>query len=152
MPSTNQYNWMTLSFTLKNGQEVLIRPVLPSDIIRMREGIRYLSLLLLVLSNGEISQHSLSLRFNAVTTTVKDPVLQYFTNVNYDSHFAIGAMICEDGIWKGVATARFIEDGENPDVAEWSAIVLDQYHGLGIGSCLLYYLSVVGGLESFEIF
>ena len=74
---------------------------------------------------------------------MKDSVLKYFTNINYDSHFSIGAMICEKGVWKGVASARFIEDSENPEVAEWSAIVLDQYHGLGIGSCLIYYLSAV---------
>ena len=50
-----------------------------------------------------------------------------------------------------MATARFIEDNETPEVAEWAAIVLDKYHGLGIGSCLLYYLSVVGVMRTCEV-
>ena len=70
-------------------------------------------------------------------------MLKYFTNINYDTHFAIGAMIKEDGKWKGVATASFIEDSEDPNIAEWAAIVVDKYHGLGIGSCLLYYIAYV---------
>lgn len=97
----------------------------------------------LVLTNGEVSQESLSLRFNAVTNVVKDDMLRYFTNIDYDSHFAFGALIKEGSVWKGVATARFIQDKDDPSVAEWAAIVLDAYHGMGIGSCLLYCISCV---------
>ncbi|KAK8827563.1 hypothetical protein WA577_007110 [Blastocystis sp. JDR] len=118
-------------FTLQNGMEVLIRPILPCDIVRMRE----------ILSNGEISQMSLSLRFNTVTTGVKEHMLKYFTNVDYDSHFAVSALVKDKGVWKGVATARIIEDADMEGLAEWAAIVLDDYHGMGIGSSLLYYIS-----------
>lgn len=97
----------------------------------------------LVLANGEVSQESLSFRFNAVTNVVKDDMLRYFTNIDYDSHFAFGALIKEGSTWKGVATARFIQDKDDPSVAEWAAIVLDAYHGQGIGSCLLYCISCV---------
>ena len=69
--------------------------------------------------------------------------MHYFTNINYDTHFAFAALVKEHGEWKGVATARIIQDTEDPSTAEWAAIVLDKYHGLGIGSCLLYCLSVV---------
>lgn len=109
----------------------------------MREGFVLERLLQIVLASGEISQHSLTLRFNTITTDVKEYMLKYFTNINYDTHFAVTAMIREEGSWKGVATARFIEDTEQTDTAEWAAIVLDKYHGLGIGSCLLYYISYV---------
>ena len=70
-------------------------------------------------------------------------MLRYFTNIDYDAHFAFGALIKEGSTWKGVATARFIQDKDDPSVAEWAAIVLDEYHGKGIGSCLLYCLSCV---------
>ena len=36
------------------------------------------------LENNEVSQESLSLRFNTVTFGVKDYMLKYFTNINYD--------------------------------------------------------------------
>ncbi|CBK25234.2 uncharacterized protein [Blastocystis hominis] len=120
---------------LWNGLEVLIRPILPVDIDRMKESVFH------VLSNGEVSQESLSLRFNAVTNVVKDDMLRYFTNIDYDSHFAFAALIKEGSTWKGVATARIIQDKDDSSVAEWAAIVLDAYHGMGIGSCLLYCLS-----------
>lgn len=100
--------------------------------------------MIVVLKSGEVSQRSLSLRFNTVTVGVKEHMLHYFTSIDYDTHFAVAAFVYEENRWKGVATARFIEDNENPEMAEWAAIVLDKYHSLGIGSCLLYYLSVVG--------
>ena len=75
-------------------------------------------------------------------------MLKYFTNVNYDSHFAICALVKEEGEWKGVATARIIEDSEREDSAEWAAIVLDKYHGCGIGSCLLFYIAYVTALDA----
>ena len=86
---------------------------------------------------------SLSLRYNTVTTGVKEHMLKYLTNVDYDSHFAVCALVKDNGVWKGVATARIIEDADVEGLAEWAAIVLDDYHGKGIGSCLLYYISQV---------
>ena len=83
------------------------------------------------------------MRFNNVTSTVKDSMLKYFTNIDYDTHFAIAALIREGDFWKPIASARFIEDSEDPSIAEWAALVLDRYHGLEVGSSLLYYLSIV---------
>ena len=99
---------------------------------------------MIVLQRGEVSSHSLSMRFNSVTSTVKESMLKYFTNIDYDTHFAIAALIRESDSWKPIASARFIEDSEDPSIAEWAALVLDQYHGVGVGSSLLYYLSIVG--------
>ena len=98
---------------------------------------------MVVLTSGEVSQKSLSFRFNAVTVGVKEHQLLYFTNIDYNTHFAIAALVKEGDSWKGVATARFIEDSETPSVAEWAAIVLDRYHAVGIGSILLFFISTV---------
>ena len=99
-----------------------------------------------MIETGEISQHSLSLRFNSVITKVMDSSLDYFCNVNFDSHFAIAVLIEEGCIWKGVASGRFIQDTSNPEEAEWAAIVVDSRHGHKIGSYVLYYLSVVSSV------
>ena len=96
------------------------------------------------LTSGEVCQQSLSFRFNSVTVGVKEHQLHYFTNIDYNTHFAIVALVREGDSWKGVSTARFIEDSETPSLAEWAAIVLDRYHAAGIGSILLYYISTVG--------
>lgn len=95
------------------------------------------------LTSGEVSQQSLSFRFNSVTVGVKEHQLHYFTNIDYNTHFAVAALVKENDSWKGVATARFIEDAESSSLAEWAAIVLDRYHAAGIGSILLYYISTV---------
>lgn len=49
----------------------------------------------------------------------------------------------EDGKWKGIASGRFIQDVTHPDEAEWAALVVDKKHGHKVGSCILYYLSIV---------
>ena len=51
--------------------------------------------------------------------------------------------VVENGEWRTVATARTIREIDNPEWAEWAAIVADPYHCNTIGSCLLYYLSAV---------
>ena len=66
--------------------------------------------LILVIETGEISQHSLSLRFYSVVTRVLDSSLDYLCTVDFDTHFAIGVLINEDGQWRGVASGRFIQD------------------------------------------
>lgn len=100
-----------------------------------------------MIEEGAISQQSLSLRFNAVVTRVFDSVLDYFCNVNYDSHFAVSVLMEENGEWKGVASGRFIQDESCPTEAEWAALVVDAKHGHKIGSCILYYLGYVGWNE-----
>ena len=77
-----------------------------------------------------------------------DSSLEYLCNVNFDNHFAIAVLIEENGEWKGVASGRFIQDLECPEEAEWAALVVDAKHGQKIGSCILYYLSVVRGEQT----
>ena len=99
------------------------------------------------IETGEISQHSLSLRFNSVVTKVLDSSLEYLCNVNFDTHFGIGVLMKEDGKWKGIASGRFIQDVTHPDEAEWAALVVDKKHGHKVGSCILYYLSIVRDID-----
>ena len=85
--------------------------------------------IIVVIEEGAVSQHSLSLRFNTCSTRVFDSVLDYFCNVNFDSHFAISVLLQEDGKWQGVASGRIIQDLNKPSEAEWAALVVDAKHG-----------------------
>ena len=58
-------------------------------------------------------------------------------------HMAVGCSVYEDGKWQIIATARVIREKDQPEWAEWAAIVADPYHRNGIGTCLLYYISQV---------
>lgn len=53
----------------------------------------------------------------------------------------------ENGQWVPVASGRFIQDSNNPSEAEWAALVVDAKHGHKIGSCILYYISIVSSWE-----
>lgn len=130
-------------FTLPSGERILIRPILPTDKFVMKQRDPVWKVWVIVIEEGAISQQSLSLRFNAVVTRVFDSVLDYFCNVNYDSHFAVSVLMEENGEWKGVASGRFIQDETCPSEAEWAALVVDAKHGHKIGSCILYYLGYV---------
>ncbi|KAK8792744.1 hypothetical protein WA158_004908 [Blastocystis sp. Blastoise] len=118
-------------FTLPNGLEIFIRPILPVDKLRMKE----------VLSAGQVSQKSLNFRFNSVIQKVSESALDYLTVIDYDRHVAFVALAKIDGEWKGIGSVRLIQDEIDSEYAEWAAIVCDKYHGEGIGSCLLYFLS-----------
>lgn len=58
-------------------------------------------------------------------------------------HMAVGCSVYEDGKWQTIATARVIREKDQPEWAEWAAIVADPYHRNGIGTSLLYYISQV---------
>lgn len=83
-------------------------------------------------------------------TRVLDSSLEYLCTVNFDTHFAIGVLINEDGKWRGIASGRFIQDDLNLEEAEWAALVVDSKHGHKIGSCILYYLSIVSNSQRNE--
>lgn len=135
--------FLTSRVTLPDGERIMIRPILPTDKLVMKDcSVRWNSSTL-VIETGEVSQKSLSLRFYSVVTRVLDSSLDYLCAVNFDTHFAIAVLIEENGVWRGVATGRFIQDESCPDEAEWAALVVDSKHGHKIGSCILYYLSVV---------
>lgn len=90
-----------------------------------------------------ISRKSLHFRFNRQVDSVSSNLLDYLTNVDLFDHLAVSCEVMENGEWRTVATARIIREIESPEWAEWAAIVADPYHCNTIGSCLLYYLSVV---------
>ena len=90
-----------------------------------------------------ISRKSLHFRFNRQIDSVSSNLLDYLTNVDLFDHLAVSCEVVENGEWLTVATARTIREIDNPEWAEWAAIVADPYHCNTIGSCLLYYLSAV---------
>ena len=95
------------------------------------------------MQKGMVSRKSLHLRFNRQIDSVSTNLLDYLTNVDMCDHLAVGCTVYENGHWQTIATARAIRETENPEWAEWAAIVADPYHCNGIGTCLLYFISQV---------
>lgn len=122
---------------VRDGTELLLRPVLPGDSERTMQG------------HVEFSTETLYRRF--MSPRVPSPALMdYLAEVDYVDHF-VWVMTDADGY--PVADARFVRDDNDAAVAEIAFTVADAYQGRGIGSFLIAALAVaarVGGVEKFS--
>jgi protein lysine acetyltransferase len=121
---------------VRDGSQLLLRPVLPGDSERTVHG------------HIQFSNETLYRRF--MTARLPNPALmQYLSEVDYVDHFV---WVVTDGS-DPVADARFVRDETDPTVAEIAFTVADAYQGRGIGSFLIGALSIaakVNGVERFS--
>ena len=120
---------------VRDGTQLLLRPVLPGDDERTVHGHVY------------FSSETLYRRF--MTARLPTPTLMhYLSEVDYVDHFV---WVVTDGS-DPVADARFVRDESDPTVAEIAFTVADAYQGRGIGSFLISALSVAARLNGIERF
>jgi CRP-like cAMP-binding protein len=121
---------------VRDGTELLLRPVLPGDGERTMQG------------HVQFSSDTLYRRF--MSPRVPSPALMdYLAEVDYVDHF-VWVMTDEDG--SPVADARFVRDEIDPTVAEIAFTVADAYQGRGIGSFLIAALAVAARIDGVEKF
>ncbi|HEU0190977.1 MAG TPA: GNAT family N-acetyltransferase [Mycobacterium sp.] len=121
---------------VRDGAELLLRPVLPGDDERVRHG------------HVKISGDTLYRRF--MTARIPSPsLMHYLAEVDYVDHF-VWVVTETDG--SPVADARFVRDEADPTVAEIAFMVADAYQGRGIGSFLIGALAIVARLDGIERF
>lgn len=129
---------------LRDGTQLMLRPVLPGDSRRTAQG------------HVQFSGETLYRRF--MSPRVPSPALMdYLFEVDYVDHFVwvVTDTADEAGQLAGypVADARFVRDQQHPTVAEVAFTVADAYQGRGIGTLLIAALSVaaaVAGVEKFS--
>lgn len=110
--------------SLKNGQEVLLRP------IRRTDGH------LLIDLSRKMSSQSLYLRFLWRLGAIPEDMLHRFTHINYRNDFAMAAVIEEDGKEAIIAVGRYLYDS-NTDQTDLAVAVRDDWQRLGLGKSLL---------------
>jgi protein lysine acetyltransferase len=121
---------------VRNGQELLLRPVLPGDSERTLQG------------HVRFSSETLYRRF--MSARVPSPALMdYLAEVDYVDHFV---WVMTDQAGCPVADARFVRDDHDPAIAEIAFTVADAYQGRGIGSFLIAALSVAARVDGVEKF
>lgn len=122
---------------LRDGTELMLRPVLPGDNERTVHG------------PVEFSSETLYRRFMSTRTPSKS-MMAYLFEVDYVDHFV---WVVADGLdGPIVADARFVRDEREPETAEVAFIVGDAYQHRGLGTFLMSALSIaagVGGVERF---
>lgn len=115
--------------TLRDGTCILVRPILPVDKDRLREGF------------ARLSQASRYRRFMTSMEALSDRQLRYFTEIDYSDHMAWVAIDPDHLAHPGLGVARYIRLAEDPTTAEAAVTVLDEQQGRGIGTILLEVLA-----------
>jgi GNAT superfamily N-acetyltransferase len=126
-----------MTATLRDGAEVLVRPVEPGDKPRLLDAFERL---------GPRSRYQ---RFLAPTPELSAAALRYLTEVDHHDHEALVAV--EPG-GAGVGIARFVRVTGRPDVAEAAVTVVDDWQGRGVGTLLLQRLADRAREEGVERF
>jgi RimJ/RimL family protein N-acetyltransferase len=108
---------------LRDGQEILIRPIRPDDREELAEGMR------------RLSPESRYRRFFTPTSELSAAALSYLTEVDHHDHEALVAL--DPGSEHGIGVARFVRSAHDPELAEVAVAVADSWHNRGVGTALL---------------
>ena len=123
---------------LPDGTRILIRPIEPGDASALREGFMHLDA-------GSRYQ-----RFLTPIEYLTQPQLDYLPDVDHESHEALVAIDAATG--DGIGVARFVREEERPSCADLAIVVVDDWHGRGVGTLLAERLvarAVAVGVKSF---
>ena len=105
---------------LRDGSQVVIRPIAPEDRARLTAAF------------SALSERSRYLRFQAPMPDLTERQLSYLTDVDHHEHEALIALDPDDAM---VGVARFVR--VDPEVAEFAIAVADDWQGRGLGTELL---------------
>lgn len=116
--------------TLKDGSELLLRPIKPTD-ERLEQELLY-----------SLSDQSIYLRFFSLMSAFPHERVQYYTTVDYDEHMAIVVIAESNGEEQMIGVGRYIKEKDS-DLAELALLVRDDWQGKGVGTLMHDYLEQI---------
>jgi GNAT superfamily N-acetyltransferase len=125
--------------TVRDGGAIVIRAIRPDDQQRLREHARGLS------------PDSVYRRFMVYKRELSDEELRRFTELDFDQHVGIAAILSQDGREHIIGVGRYLRSSKERGEAAFS--VVDTHQGRGIGTLLLVHLSRIArrkGITEFE--
>jgi acetyltransferase len=125
---------------LKDGTNVVIRPIRPEDAAMEQAFVKALS------------DSSRYYRFMDAIRELPKPMLEHFTHIDYEHEMALVAVVHQNGADTQIGVARYVvyPDGKG---CEFAVVVADAWHGKGVGTTLMRELMAVArakGIESIE--
>lgn len=129
---------MVETVALRDGSELLVRPIAPDDRAALLAAFEHLS------------DESRYRRFLATTQRLTGSELSYFTEIDHRDH---EALIAVTPIGEIVGVARYIRFEGVEDKAEVAVTVADAWQGRGAGTALLARLTArarQAGIETFS--
>lgn len=126
--------------SLRDGAQVLIRPIRPTDGPLLADGF------------DRLSDRSRFFRFLAPKRELTPAELHYFTQIDHVDHEALVALSLADG--RAVGVARYIRDAGDRSAADLAVTVVDDWHRRGIATQLLTLLSeraVLAGVRRYTV-
>jgi len=111
---------------LKDGTPVILRPIKPEDEPMWHELL------------ASCSTQSLWFRFSYLFKQTTHEMASRYCFIDYDREIGIVAEVEEDGQRRLIGVGRLVADA-NHEVAEYAVIVVDRWHGRGLGGLLTDY-------------
>ncbi|NMC21400.1 MAG: bifunctional acetate--CoA ligase family protein/GNAT family N-acetyltransferase [Thermogutta sp.] len=111
---------------LKDGTPVILRPIKPEDEPMWHELL------------ATCSTQSLWFRFSYLFKQTTHEMASRYCFIDYDREIGIVAEVEEDGQRRLIGVGRLVADA-NHEVAEYAVIVVDRWHGRGLGGLLTDY-------------
>ncbi|MBN1394628.1 MAG: bifunctional acetate--CoA ligase family protein/GNAT family N-acetyltransferase [Pirellulales bacterium] len=116
---------------LKEGTPVILRPIKPEDEPMWHELL------------GSCSTQSLWFRFSYLFKQTTHEMASRYCFIDYDREMGIVAEVEEDGQRKLIGVGRLVADADH-NSAEYAIIVVDRWHGHGLGGLLTDYCIELG--------
>lgn len=133
---------MIIATQLNDGTPVCIRRVRQEDEQRLKDGI------------ARLSPQSRYLRFFSGMREAPPQVLRALAHVDGHDHIAWGALRSDLPDTPALGVVHAFRDADDPDRAEYSVAVVDDYHGRGLARLLTAVLLLDcarEGLENFTV-
>ncbi len=131
---------MTIHTRLNDGTPVCIRRVQREDEARLREGI------------ARLSPQSRYLRFFSGMREAPPQVLRALASPDGHDHLAWGALRSDLPDTPALGVVHAFRDKDDPDSAEYSVAVVDDYHGRGLARLLTAVLLLDCAREGYDRF
>jgi acetyltransferase len=112
--------------TMKDGTTVILRPIKPEDEPMWHELL------------GSCSTQSIWFRFSYLFKQTTHEMATRYCFIDYDRELGIVAEVEEEGQRKLIGIGRLVADSDH-EAAEYAVIVVDRWHGHGLGGMMTDY-------------